>query len=154
MLLEDRDRARHEPSTAHRPANLRPGEIELWRNEFQIGEEGLELPEDPLPEGLLDSLRAPDAPVQPDPPSPPTRQRDIDPGILIPEDILKEAQALLEEQGSDRPVDTLQVDGNVPPPESESASSRDFKSDVDIPDTLIEEAEAMLRKWLDGEDGS
>jgi len=150
MLLEDRDRARQEPSKPHRPANLRPGEVQSWKKEFLIGEDGFELPEEALPADLLDSLRSMDPPKKSAPPTTPAKNRKPDPSILIPEDILREAQELLDDQTPDRTTEipeqtdeqqTGTVQPNIPSRQSDSGS--------DVPDSLIEEAEAMLRKWLE-----
>ncbi|MBG84412.1 MAG: hypothetical protein CMJ40_07700 [Phycisphaerae bacterium] len=149
LLLEDRDRARHEAGNPHRPANLRPGEIESWKTEFQIEEDGLELPELDLPEELLESLRAMDPPTEPVNPKPSASNRKIDPAILIPEDILREAQELLGERIPEQEMQTPPVDETKARPSSPTPTTQKPESGSDVPASLIEEAEAMLRKWLE-----
>ena len=149
LLLEDRDRARQQPSTPHRPANLRPGEVQSWKNEFQIGDAGLELPEETLPEDLLDSLRAMEPVRKPTPPMPTPPKRKTNQGIVIPEDILREAQELLDDQTSEQTPETHPLDEKEAEPTSNVPSPKQLEGGSDVPESLIEEAEAMLRKWLE-----
>ena len=149
LLLEDRDRARQEPTKTHRPANLRPGEVQSWKNEFQIEEDGFELPEEPLPVDLIDSLRAMDPPKKPTSPTPSPKKRKTDPSIVIPEDILREAQQLIDDQAPDQVAEIPPVDEMTAGTGSHSPPTRKPEVGSDVPDSLIEEAEAMLRKWLE-----
>ena len=154
FLLDDRDRARLEPSKSNRPANLRPGEIQSWKNEFQIGEGAIELPEDSLPDNLLDSLKAMEPPKKAKT-SPVKRvQNKPDPGMLIPEDILREAQELLDDQTPDedsanRHIEKKTTEGQPIENDRHERSEKKAQSGSDVPSSLIEEAEAMLRKWLE-----
>lgn len=164
MLLEDRDRSRQTTSQTIRPANLRPGEVESWKTEFQIAETGLDLPDEPLPEKLIESLEAM-SPPEKKPVKPPLQStkkigQPPDPALLIPDDVLREAQQILDDQTSqqDEKVQPPNAAGDheQPTPTTQTPSEPvevQHEGGPDMPASLIEEAEAMLRQWFDKADG-
>ena len=162
LLLEDRDRSRQKPSGTSRPANLRPGEVDSWKNEFQIGEEEIDLSDEALPKELLDSLEAMTPPRKKSVKSPLQSTTKIgkppDPGMLIPDDVLREAQQLLDDQTPQQPAKIQPLDAvsneepSTPPTSGESTRSEPDNGS-DMPASLIEEAEAMLRQWFEKEEG-
>ena len=151
MLLEDRSRARLKPMKSTRPANLRPGEIESWREEFKIGENDSASAPVEFPPHLLDSLREMETSQKPlEPPRSANKRPIAGPEALIPEDLLKEAQEILEssDETTHQMIDRIQDDESDPHEANLRPSDASLDtSSQDIPQHLIDEAEAMLRNW-------
>ncbi|MEE2908337.1 MAG: NYN domain-containing protein [Planctomycetota bacterium] len=134
VLLEDRRQVRGQPGEIHRPATLRPGEVETWRSEFELGAESFSVSDEDLPPHLQESQDA-EPPVSP---KAPQREAspEYDPASFLPPELLEEARRLL---GSKQPAPSSEPPADQPPPKPSSP-----KPAQDMPADIIREAEDML----------
>ncbi|MAT81167.1 MAG: hypothetical protein CMJ29_05920 [Phycisphaerae bacterium] len=150
-LLEDRRAGRGRPESIHRPANLRPGEVNQWRDTFKLGSDSITVSDEDLPSHLLKRLQegshdrseeeSGDRNRQPRTAPHDSKSADPTPDLasLLPEDLLEEARALLS---TDTPTE------QTPPPDKKVSSPSErppTRSDRDLPEDIIRQAEDLLR---------
>ena len=159
-LLEDRRQARLGlDGPVNRPSTLRPGEAASWRDLFGLGDAGLPpVGDEDLPIHLQRHMdpppareKVPSPAASPEASTPPPAP---DPAAFLPQDLLREAQALLGD--SDDPTEPTTGAGPAPLdpgtsgiPQKPPATPR---VDSDLPSDLIKEAEDLLRNFEDPED--
>ena len=155
LLLEDRQAHQNQPEPVHRPASLRPGEVNAWKDLFEVEGSIDDIGELPAHLEEMASVTDPEPAAKIVPSKKKTEK--ADPASLLPADLLAQAQDLIAEDTADRPprqtTRPIQPSGGTPPkPPSTTEEANDLRSDDgELPDDLIQEAERMLRD-LDDED--
>lgn len=135
VLLQDRRQGRGQPGEIHRPATLRPGEVETWRSEFELGAESFSVSDEDLPPHLQETQDAEPPAI----PKAPQREAspEYDPASFLPPELLEEARRLL---GSKQPTPAPKSPGAQPPEKPMPP-----KPAQEMPEDIIREAEDMLR---------
>ncbi|MDG2422640.1 MAG: NYN domain-containing protein [Phycisphaerales bacterium] len=139
-LLEDRRQGRGKPESIHRPANLKPGEVNQWRDEFQVESEAIIVTDEDLPPHLQAAEQPQTQPVKPEPGNR-SKKADKPPAdlaSLLPADLLKEARELLDAEPSPA--------SSQPPAEEAPKPTRSDAPPIrsDLPEDIIREAEDLL----------
>ena len=148
LLLEDRQARRNQPEPHHRPASLKPGEVNTWKNLFDVSGPLDDVGE--LPAHLEELASRTESVAPPEPPPSRKKPERVDPSVLLPADLLAQAESLIEEEANNRPPTPNSEQLEKPairdekPPASSSRSDHVQHLDGELPDDLIREAERML----------